>query len=73
MPKTTRKARKRSSAQNPPGVMIAGVLAVLMMLAGIFYFGRRSAPPLSVQRLEQNPSLGAQNAPVTVVEYGDFG
>lgn len=50
------------------------VILVVLFAAGGYTFWPRSAPGgVSSARLEENPSIGPSNAPVTIVEYGDFG
>ena len=50
------------------------VILVVLLAAGGYTFWPRSAPSgVSSARLEENPSIGPSNAPVTIVEYGDFG
>ena len=52
--------------------MGAGLLA-LFALAAFIFWPRPHAEPVSAARLADDPSLGSANAPVTIVEYGDFG
>src|SRR5262249_18476795 len=50
------------------GVVVVGVLAL-----GFYLFWPRPQPhPLSAVRLSDDPALGPANAPVTIIEYGDF-
>jgi protein-disulfide isomerase len=51
-------------------VVVIGVLAI----AAYLLWPRNSAvPALSAARLAADPSIGPANAPVTLIEYGDFG
>jgi protein-disulfide isomerase len=49
-----------------------GLLA-LFALAAFVFWPRPQAEPVSPARLADDPSLGPANAPVTIVEYADFG
>jgi protein-disulfide isomerase len=51
-----------------------GVILALLVAAGGYTFWPRPEPAgVTTTRLEENPSIGPSNAPVTIVEYGDFG
>ena len=67
-------ARRRwlwASRWNWVGAALVGLAAI----AVIFTFWPRagSAAALSAARLARDPSLGLASAPITLVEYGDFG
>ena len=47
------------------------VIVALVMIAVVW--PRPKADPLSAERLEADPVLGPADAPVTIIEYGDFG
>lgn len=47
--------------------------AVFAVVVGYLLWPRASVPPLGAARLALDPSLGPANAPVTLIEYGDFG
>ncbi len=51
------------------GVIVVG----LALLAGYFLWPRPQAQAVSQDRLDDDPYIGSINAPVTIVEYGDFG
>jgi protein-disulfide isomerase len=44
-----------------------------LILVGYLLWPHASVPPLSAARLALDPSLGPANAPVSLIEYGDFG
>ena len=49
-------------------------IAVLVGIVLVFVsWPKPEAEPLTAERLEANPALGATNAPITIIEYGDFG
>jgi len=51
-----------------------GVTVVAVLVLGAFVFWPRpSAEPVEASRLADDPALGPATAPVTIVEYGDFG
>ncbi len=52
----------------------AGVIGLVLLLAvGYLLWPRPQALAVSPERLNDDPFLGAAEAPVTIVEYGDFG
>jgi protein-disulfide isomerase len=53
----------------------AGVTATVLavVVVGYLLWPRARLPQLSAARLALDPSLGPANAPVTLIEYGDFG
>jgi protein-disulfide isomerase len=50
-----------------------GIAAVVVVALIIVSWPKPEAKPLTEARLESDPALGPSNAPVTIVEYGDFG
>jgi protein-disulfide isomerase len=51
------------------GAVVLGVVAI-----GAYLFWPRPHPlPVSTTRLDADPAIGPATAPVTIVEYGDFG
>ncbi len=52
----------------------AALLGLAAVVAAANYWQRSSASPqLSAARLASDPTLGPAGAPLTLVEYGDFG
>jgi uncharacterized membrane protein len=52
----------------------AALLGLVVVAAAVNYWPRVGAPPqLSAARLASDPTLGPAGAPITLVEYGDFG
>ena len=45
----------------------------LPLVARYFHWPRPKAQAVGPDRVEDDPFIGAANAPVTIVEYGDFG
>ncbi|HZD58333.1 MAG TPA: DsbA family protein [Anaerolineales bacterium] len=64
-----RQARQKRQRWLTIGV---GVLA-FVAVAGFVLWPRPKAEPVDPARLVDDPSLGPAGAPVTIVEYGDFG
>ena len=52
---------------------VAVILALLVIAGGYILWPRSSASEVDAARLANDPSLGLPDAPVTIVEYGDFG
>ncbi len=48
-------------------VMVLTVLALIVLL-----IPRGKYPPVDAERLARDPSLGPLDAPITIIEYGDF-
>ena len=70
--KRIRERRAKRKRRQRWAVIAAATLALLAIAAFLFW-PRTSAEPVSQARLADDPSLGPENAPVTIVEYGDFG
>jgi hypothetical protein len=52
----------------------AALLGLVAIAAAVNYWPRvGAAPKLSAARLASDPTLGPAGAPITLVEYGDFG
>jgi len=52
----------------------AGLLGLVVVVGAAFFWPRAGgAPQLSAARLASDPTLGPAGAPITLVEYGDFG
>lgn len=50
-----------------------GIIAVVVVAFLYVMWPQPEAQPLTEARLEADPTLGPTDAPVTIVEYGDFG
>lgn len=50
-----------------------GVAVIVVLALIVVSWPKPEAAPLSAERLEADPALGASDAPVTIIEYGDFG
>jgi hypothetical protein len=64
-----RKTGKQRQTWMRWGLLALGVIA----LGAAFFWPRVSAKPLSPERLAADPEIGPASAPVTIIEYSDFG
>jgi len=74
----TRSSRKFSRKW----LITGGILIVLLVIVALVLFGHwrylqlavgSSLTPTLAAPMQASPALGPQNAPVTIIEYGDFG
>ena len=72
-PKQTRRLRRDENRKRQRLIQAGIVALVLLLAAGYFLWPRPQAQAVSADRLNDDPTLGAANAPVTIIEYGDFG
>jgi len=75
---SNRHARGKRHQAGPTGQrwlwVAAAVLGLVVVAAAVNYRPRASgAPQLSAARLASDPTLGPASAPITLVEYGNFG
>lgn len=69
-----RKVRQRRQKQKQLNRNLSIGIAVLVVIVLVAVsWPKPEAEPLTAERLESDPTLGVPNAPVTIVEYGDFG
>ena len=69
-----RKIRQRKKKQKQLNRNLSiGIAVVVVLVLIVVSWPKTEAAPLSAERLEADPALGASNAPVTIIEYGDFG
>ena len=69
-----RKIRQQKKKQKQLNRNLSIGIALIVVLALIVIsWPKPEAEPLSAERLEADPALGASGAPVTIIEYGDFG
>ena len=65
---------RRKEKRNRQRYLRIGVIVVgFALLAGYFLWPRPKALAVSQERLNDDPYIGSIDAPVTIVEYGDFG
>lgn len=50
-----------------------GIVTIVVLALVVVAWPKPEAEPLSAERLEEDPTLGAIDARVTIIEYGDFG
>ncbi|MBI3761255.1 MAG: thioredoxin domain-containing protein, partial [Chloroflexi bacterium] len=67
--------RRRAEQGRRRRLMIGAVVIGLLAVAAFarFAWPRPTPQPVDAARLADDPSLGPSTAPVTIVEYGDFG
>lgn len=71
--KQLRREQRRERRQRQKYLRVGVVVLVLALVLGYFLWPRPQAQAVSAARLNDDPYLGAVDAPVTVVEYSDFG
>jgi protein-disulfide isomerase len=65
--------RRRSNPQRHKGLTIGLMAVAVVVIGAVILWPRPIAPAVDAARLVDDPALGAPNAKVTIVEYGDFG
>ena len=76
MTKSRRRAVTARKAASPPiSPLMIGIVAAatLLIVGGLIALGYTSNQPASDVDLSIFPSKGSANAPVTMVEYSDYG
>ena len=71
--KQLRRQERQQKRQRQKYLRIGVVVLGLALVAGYFLWPRPLAQAVSADRLNDDPFIGAVDAPVTIVEYGDFG
>ncbi len=51
-------------------IMVASIIFILVIIA--ILYPKEPYPPVPEDRLALDPFLGAENAPITIIEYGDY-
>lgn len=51
-------------------LFVASIIFILVIVA--ILYPKKQYPPVSEERLALDPFLGAENAPITIIEYGDY-
>ena len=65
--------RHRARPSRSRWLMIGSVTIAAMIGGAALFLLRPQAPPVEAARSSDDPALGPETAPVTIVEYGDFG
>ena len=55
---------------NKPVIVVVGL--ILFLALGALLIPKKQYPPVSAERLATDPYLGSENAPVNIIEYGDY-
>lgn len=72
--KSIRRRRSRQQqSRKGPGWKAYGLIAgaIIIVLGGIIFLNQTAAPP-AIDEASLDKSKGAEDAPVVVVEFGDF-
>lgn len=72
-PKNKKQIRRQERRQPQKYLRIGAAVIGLALILGYFLWPRPQAQAVSADRLNDDPFIGAADAPVTIVEYGDFG
>ncbi len=51
-------------------LFVASIIFILVIVA--ILYPKKQYPPVPEERLALDPFLGAENAPITIIEYGDY-
>jgi len=69
-----RKLRERKQKQKQLNRNLSiGIVVIVLLVLAFIAWPKPEAEPLAAERLEADPALGATDALVTIIEYGDFG
>jgi protein-disulfide isomerase len=71
--KQLRRQQRQERRQRQKYLRIGAVIIGFAMIVGYFLWPRPQAQAVSPDRLNDDPFIGTADAPVTIVEYGDFG
>jgi protein-disulfide isomerase len=51
-------------------IFVASIILILIIVA--ILYPKKQYPPVPEERLALDPFLGSENAPITIIEYGDY-
>ena len=71
--KQTLRQQRQDRRKRQRYLRIGAVDIGLALVLGYFLWPRPKALAVSLDRLNDDPFIGSFNAPLTIVEYGDFG
>lgn len=61
---------QKSWKDNKSILIVAGIIFILVIIAILYPI--EQYPPVPEERLALDPFLGAEDAPITIIEYGDY-
>lgn len=72
------KKRKRTKSQPKPQIISAQTIIIVVAVAllgvsGLILLGGPSQPVSKPIDISQFPAIGVEDAPVTIIEYSDYG
>jgi len=71
--KVKRRAPTRSKSAISPTMIVSVIAAALLIVGGLIVLSNQGQGGSSSVDISQFPALGDPNAPVTIIEFSDFG
>jgi protein-disulfide isomerase len=73
--KIKKRAKSRTRVQKTISPVLIGIVAVaaIVLVAGLIILGNQSGGETDLIDLSQFPTKGDDNAPVTIIEFSDYG
>jgi hypothetical protein len=73
MAKIHRQTKSQQKSAISPAMIAVVVVASILLVGGLIYLGYQSQQAGPAADMSQFPALGDPNAPVTMIEYSDYG